>query len=569
MVLGGTKFHAVLGILVLSFAPAFCGIHDNSVNSNEFPVIQRSYIAQGTLYIPYAEIEEPFSAWIDHDNGLSRIDFYGGVTKTYQLRGRGEYGVMRKIVPMTNEVVTNQLTCFEVNGTENSRVQEQSILPDPTGFTYSGIEVVNGQICQKYVLTEVKGQKLNKYIYWLRVEKSSDNPSVEYGIPVKYEMKGYNTLLGSHYDHYYLIYDWFNGQELIPAEIFDVPKSVACTGFPGPGMSSPHHQATFNPMKEFIHASADEHITVGFEEFIKAHNKKYDKDQNELQRRHDIFRHNFRFIHSKNRQGLTYRLDVNKLTDRTEDELGALRGKLYTKGYNGGQPFPYTALDIEKADLPESMDWRLYGAVTPVKDQSVCGSCWSFGTIGAVEGANFLKTKQLVRLSQQALIDCSWGFGNNGCDGGEDFRSYQWMMKHGGVPSADSYGPYLGIDGYCHADNATKAVKITGYVNVTSGDEDALKLAIFKHGPISVAIDASHKTFSFYANGVYYEPKCGNKEDALDHAVLAVGYGTLGGEPYWLVKNSWSTYWGNDGYVLMSQKENNCGVATSPTYVTL
>ena len=148
-----------------------------------------------------------------------------------------------------------------------------------------------------------------------------------------------------------------------------------------------------------------------------------------------------------------------------------------------------------------------------------------------------------------------------------------------------------------------------GYVNVTSGDEDALRLAIVKHGPISVAIDASHKSLSFYANGVYYEKECGktsiqmahsalscstfcicfggthnliipmitniitvctgNKEDQLDHAVLAVGYGTLGKEPFWLIKNSWSTYWGNDGYVLMSRKDNNCGVATTPTYVTI
>lgn len=77
-------------------------------------------------------------------------------------------------------------------------------------------------------------------------------------------------------------------------------------------------------------------------------------------------------------------------------------------------------------------------------DQSVCGSCWSFGTVGAIEGALFLKTKRLVRLSQQALIDCSWGFGNNGCDGGEDFRAYQWMLKHGGIPTEDEYGPYLG-----------------------------------------------------------------------------------------------------------------------------
>ena len=108
----------------------------------------------------------------------------------------------------------------------------------------------------------------------------------------------------------------------------------------------------------------------------------------------------------------------------------------------------------------------------------------------------------MIGLAFQALVDCS-------CDGGEDFRVYQWIMKHGGIPTEESYGPYLGADGYCHMENATIAASIKGYVNVTSGDLDALKVALFKHGPISVAIDAAHKSFSFYANGVYYEPECG------------------------------------------------------------
>lgn len=105
-----------------------------------------------------------------------------------------------------------------------------------------------------------------------------------------------------------------------------------------------------------------------------------------------------------------------------------------------------------------------------------------------------------------------------------------------------------------------------GYVNVTPFDAVALKTALVNEGPISIAIDAGHKSFVFYANGVYYEPECGNKEDDLDHAVLLVGYGSIYGQDYWLVKNSWSTYWGNDGYVLMSQKDNNCGVTTQTTY---
>jgi hypothetical protein len=208
-------------------------------------------------------------------------------------------------------------------------------------------------------------------------------------------------------------------------------------------------------------------------------------------------------------------------------------------------------------------------------------------------------------LNKIDLIDCSWGFGNNGCDGGEDFRSYQYIMKHGGIALEDAYGQYLQEDSFCRHDNTTKGAKILGYVNITEGDEEALRIAIATKGPISVgricffflffvllmrsilAIDAAHKGFLFYSSGgkinffllnfklkyffflVFYDPECGNKPENLDHAVLAVGYGNLNGNDYWLVKNSWSTYWGNDGYVLMSRKDNNCGVATAATYVII
>ncbi|KAL1454817.1 hypothetical protein WDU94_008951 [Cyamophila willieti] len=318
-------------------------------------------------------------------------------------------------------------------------------------------------------------------------------------------------------------------------------------------------------MREFINNKRLHH-DAEFSRFKLEHKKAYHNDK-EHSARKTVFTQNLRFIHSKNRAGLSYKLGVNHLADRSDAELKALRGNRPTGGYNGGKAFPYS--NINKADYPESLDWTKYGAVTPVKDQSVCGSCWSFGTTGTVEGAYFMKYKKQAILSQQALIDCSWGYGNNGCDGGEDFRSYQWMLKHGGLPTEDDYGSYLGQDGYCHIENTTITASITGFVNVTPNNEDALKLALAKHGPISVAIDASQKSFSFYSNGVYYDENCKNSPNGLDHAVLAVGYGKLEGKPYWMVKNSWSTYWGNQGYILMSIKDNNCGVMTDPTYVTM
>eukprot|EP00095_Tigriopus_kingsejongensis_P006643 maker-scaffold363_size195477-snap-gene-0.46 protein:Tk06643 transcript:maker-scaffold363_size195477-snap-gene-0.46-mRNA-1 annotation:"counting factor associated protein d-like" len=525
------------------------------------PAWPAAYQVQGTLSIPFAEVEEPFEAFYDAGPHMSRIDYYHGMDRTFQRGDLGQFGTLFKVVPMTDENLENVVRCVHTVGTKDAPVGPQSILPDLTDFQYQGDSMLGRNNCQKWQRKEVYGQKMSKYTMWLRWTKSDQNEDVP--VPVKYEMKGYNSLLGSHYDHYYLDYQNFT-TEPPQLEIFDEYKKFGpCRSWPGPGLA---HQSVYvmNPVKEFVEDNSV-HVDAAFEDFKVLHRKEYHNEKDHTNRR-DIFRQNMRYIHSKNRAGLPYKLDMNHMADWTETEMRMRRGKLYTPGYNGGQPFEHSLLELTHA--PPQLDWRLYGAVSPVKDQSVCGSCWSFGTAGTLEGTLFLKTGTMVRLSQQSLMDCSWGFGNNGCDGGEDFRVYKFMMAHGGIPSEEDYGPYLGNDGYCHYKDMTqKYLPITGFVNVTSGDNNALKVALAKHGPISVSIDASHKSFSFYSSGVYYEPDCVNTPKGLDHSVLAVGYGELNGEKYWLIKNSWSTHWGNDGYALMSQRDNNCGVATAPTYV--
>ncbi|XP_074042296.1 digestive cysteine proteinase 1 [Leptinotarsa decemlineata] len=526
------------------------------------PIWSQTYAVKGVLHIPYAEIDEPFYGWYDGPSKQSRIDYYGDMVKTYQLGSEG-YGTSLKIAPITTENEINVRTCLEVNGTEENKIEPQSILPSLEGFECVGEETIDGVETEKWTLTQTIGQKVNKYTMWIVYKPNPDNYTSKIAVPLRYEMRGFNSLLGSHYDHYYLEYDLYDISDIAPST-FRIDSNFTCSSFPGPGDK---HIYTFNPMAEFIRPEKTGHLDFEFDKFTRKHRKQYINEKEHTLRK-EIFRQNIRFIHSVNRQNRGYSLTVNHLADKTETELKSLRGKKYSGEYNGGKPFPYKTINTKS--LPSQFDWRIFGAVTPVKDQSVCGSCWSFGTVGAIEGAYFLKNGgNLVRLSQQALIDCSWGFGNNGCDGGEDFRAYKWMLKHGGIPTEEDYGPYLGQDGYCHADKVSKVAKITGWVNVTTNNENALRLALVNHGPISVAIDASHRTFSFYSNGVYYDKECGNKEENLDHAVLAVGYGTINGKDYWLIKNSWSNYWGNDGYVLMAAKDNNCGVMTTPTYVTM
>ena len=225
--------------------------------------------------------------------------------------------------------------------------------------------------------------------------------------------------------------------------MFDLPSDLDCHGFPGPG-SGRIHKVEINPMREFMYLD-DSHIKDAFEQFKEDHNVSYQHDKEHTHRLHR-FRHNYRFIKSHNRKGKSYVLKVNHLADRSDDEISYLRGRLPSKGKtNNGLFFDKKA--YKKKDLPAQVDWRLNGGVTPVKDQAICGSCWSFGTTGSIEGALFVKTGKLVKLSEQNLIDCSWGFGDNGCDGGEEWRAYEWVMKHGGIATDESYGSYLGTVG--------------------------------------------------------------------------------------------------------------------------
>lgn len=546
--MGKATLFCVLFLAVIATALAAC-------REAKLAAWSDTYSVKGVLHLPFAEIDEPFSAWYDGPNKKSRIDYYDTV-KTYQLPTEYQYGTNLKITPVTmSDDKLNVIECLQVNGTSDEGVDIQSILPDTTDFTLSGTQTIDGVDTEVWTLTNVEEEKTNIYTLWITYDGSSP-------VPVKYEMSGYNTLLGSHYDHYYLDYSDYQ-TNAIPDGTFDLDTDLTCTSFPGPGLK---HLYTFNPMKEFIYPTITSHVESEFQNFKEKHDKSYSDDK-EHNLRKEIFRQNVRFIHSHNRQPKGFKLAVNHLADKTENELKALRGKQYTPTYNGGAPFPYT--NIKDDDVPETFDWRILGAVTPVEDQAVCGSCWAFGVAGAIEGAYFVKYGNPVIISKQALMDCTWGYGNNGCDGGEDFRVYGWMLDHGGVPIKTDYGNYLGEDGYCHVEGLDLIAPISGFVNVTVNDENALRLAIFKNGPVSVAIDASQPTFSFYSSGVYEEPKCLNGADQLDHAVLAVGYGSLNGQNYWLIRNSWSTHWGNDGYILMSSKDNNCGVMTSPTYPVL
>lgn len=511
----------------------------------------KNYHATGYVSLPYAEIKEPFEAWYSSSLNKSRIDFWGGMVKNViDVSGRGMY----KIAPMTNDKVTNSPTCFKTDVDAGDDIEPQSLLPDGSLFVEAGTELVNGFMCNKWVYKNTANNTHIDQTYTLYIYGDS--------FPMKFVMKGYNIISGSHIDEYIIDYTTFTQADDMSPAVFSAPyKGLDCGGYPGPGLAGIEDDI----FADIISGKNNHHDK--FEDFKSKHDKKYSTKE-EHSNKFAAFVNNVRYIDSMNRKGLGYRLGVNHMADWLPNQHIRTRGKIYTGEKNNGKPFVVTE-QMKLKELPENLDLRLEGAVGPVKDQAICGSCWSFATTGSIEGAFFKKYGYKVSVSEQNLMDCSWGYGNNGCDGGEEWRAYEWMLAHGGIAHEEEYGPYLMADGYCHSEKAPSRVEITGYVNVTSGSEEALKLALFTFGPVAVNIDASHKSLSFYESGVYSEPACKNGPEDLDHAVLAVGWGTLGGKPYWIVKNSWSTHWGNVGYVLMSRTDNNCGVATDATYVEI
>ncbi|KAF2365893.1 Peptidase C1A papain C-terminal [Trinorchestia longiramus] len=367
-------------------------------------------------------------------------------------------------------------------------------------------------------------------------------------------------------------------------------------------------------------------------QFKAKHSKVYDSHVEEAFRQRvwqqniiRIAEHNLRYY----KTGLSFRLAMNIYGDLMHHEFLAMhsgtrrRGAKFVTSLTNGTRQAALAGSIEESNanetynlsgntsnthlrgatqrvakiIPDAVDWRTRGAVTPVKKQGVCGSCWAFATTGAVEGLHFIQTGKLVSLSEQNLLDCVSSPLVHGCNGGVMDDAFIYIRNNGGIDTEESY-PYEGKKGTCRYDPAHRAATVTWFEDVSDGDEAGMQQALALHGPVAAGVDATHSDFQFYSDGLEGRGGVGGEEgrkkgwleggrereegkggasiykrenctkENLNHGVLVVGYGvTEEDEEFWIVKNSWGSEWGENGFFKLARNSNNmCGVTSQASY---
>jgi len=330
-----------------------------------------------------------------------------------------------------------------------------------------------------------------------------------------------------------------------------------------------------HPCREVEDSKTDpNYVHASFVRFLKDYEKEYATVE-EWAHRLTVFAANLREIAEHDAAAAGYTVGLNKFSDWTKEEFAAYN-KYKPRGKDAkGAPNTHVVTKVKAAD---AKDWRDDGLVADIKDQGQCGSCWTFSTVASIEGQHAKASGSMTTLSEQNLVDCVKddtiaGESEeccNGCNGGLMDNAFDYIIKQqaGAIDTEASYA-YEGEDDTCSFKASSSGATISNWTDVAAGDEDAMLDAVSTVGPVSVALDAS-KQWQTYTGGIV-TPKagflgCSSNPGHADHGVAVVGYGTEAGTDYWIVRNSWGTSWGEDGYMRLKRGVNACGIANFVSY---
>jgi len=308
---------------------------------------------------------------------------------------------------------------------------------------------------------------------------------------------------------------------------------------------------------------SDEVLKVQFNEFIQKYNKNYAVE--EINIRFNNFKSSV--ARTESLGGTSAQFGITKFSDMSVDEFRSTI--LMTQVPTKKSTAPVVGVAAPDPHAPATFDWREHNAVTPVKDQGQCGSCWAFSATEAIESAWILKghaTPSTVDLAPQQIVDCDSIDGVEGCNGGETESAYDYIIQAGGQEPEKDY-PYTGVNGKCKFIAADVDAKISTYTSI-SKDETTLPTNLATIGPLSICLDAAH--WQDYQSGVLTALECCPLlgKCSMDHCVQLVGYNSTAATPYWIVRNSWNTDWGVNGYIWLEMNKNTCGLANDVTWPT-
>eukprot|EP00195_Chlamydomonas_chlamydogama_P002895 CAMPEP_0202919314 /NCGR_PEP_ID=MMETSP1392-20130828/75519_1 /ASSEMBLY_ACC=CAM_ASM_000868 /TAXON_ID=225041 /ORGANISM="Chlamydomonas chlamydogama, Strain SAG 11-48b" /LENGTH=602 /DNA_ID=CAMNT_0049612635 /DNA_START=31 /DNA_END=1836 /DNA_ORIENTATION=- len=544
------------------------------------PTWEPAYALEFQLSLPQYYLTQPQGlviparAWYDGVKQRSKISLFDDTDTTMFLKS-AEYDIHPRI---------DKMRCWKWANAEGAASNGATpLLPDLHKWQYAGTVELDGRPAYIWQSQFKEGDLVSSYNFYTDAST---------GHPVKYHMIGANQEGGAHYDEY--IYE-FSSYAALPASevegVFALPELCKDPVMVLEHSGRPTRGAQLRALMPAAHAPRHLHDAAheaAYAQWSAVHARSPASTPQEYMSRLQRFRTTAARVAAHNaRPNKTYSMTLGRFADWYDDEFYAVmlpdthkrraarRGAAASNGLDpraerraAAVPGAYDPLSrykrkLPRSKLPKAVDWRGTGADPGVKDQGMCGSCWSFGATGTMEGTWYVETGEHRSFSEQQLMDCSYEWGPRACDGGDARPGINYIAHNGGAALEQDYTYRSSVD-FCRSSNHTSVGLFEGFLEIRPREEADLMEAVAVMGPISVAMDASLDSFRYYKEGVYDEAGCSRWE--LDHQVMLYGYGTTDtGIDYWLVKNSWSKLYGTDGFIRIVRGAHDCGISSEPS----